>query len=104
MAAHVRTLIAQDFTTAFESVDVILTPTSPTLPFKFGEKTSDPLTMYLSDVYTVPVNLAGVPALSLPCGKVGNLPVGVQLIGKPFDEGTLFALGAEIERLTEKEG
>mgnify|MGYP001582779047 FL=1 len=103
-AQKVRTLIAQDFTTAFESVDVILTPTSPTLPFKFGEKTSDPLTMYLSDVYTVPVNLAGVPALSLPCGKVGNLPVGVQLIGKPFDEGTLFALGAEIERLTEKEG
>lgn len=103
-AQKVRTLIARDFTNAFESVDAILTPTTPTLPFKFGEKTSDPLTMYLSDVYTVPVNLAGVPALSLPCGKVGGLPVGVQLIGKPFDEGTLFAIGEEIERLTSREG
>lgn len=103
-AQKVRTLIARDFTNAFESVDAILTPTSPTLPFKFGEKTNDPLTMYLSDVYTVPVNLAGVPALSLPCGKVGGLPVGIQLIGKPFDEGTLFAIGEEIERLTVREG
>ncbi len=98
-AQKVRTLIARDFASAFASVDAILTPTSPTLPFKFGEKTNDPLTMYLSDVYTVPVNLAGVPALSLPCGSIGELPVGVQLIGKPFDEGTLFALGEHIESL-----
>jgi len=85
----VRTLIKQDFETAFEKVDAIITPTCPTPAFKIGEKT-DPLQMYLSDIFTVSVNLAGLPAISLPCGFSGNnLPIGLQLIAKPFDEATL---------------
>lgn len=85
-AQKVRTLIADDFRRAFEKVDVIAAPTSPILPFKFGEKTGDPLSMYLADIYTVPANLAGLPAISIPAGKVENLPVGLQLVGKQFKD------------------
>ncbi|MBI5420702.1 MAG: Asp-tRNA(Asn)/Glu-tRNA(Gln) amidotransferase subunit GatA [Parcubacteria group bacterium] len=95
-AQKVRSLITEDFTKAFKSVDVILTPTTPTQAFKFGEKMKDPLSMYLSDIFTVPVNLAGLPALSFPSRSArklgGALPVGVQLIGKHFDEATLLGV------------
>lgn len=88
-AQRVRRLIRQDFEDAFKKVDLIFTPTSPTLPFKFGERTQDPLSMYLADVYTVSVNLAGVPAISIPCGTVNGLSVGLQIIGNHFDEKTI---------------
>lgn len=88
-AQGVRRLIRQDFEDAFKKVDLIFTPTSPTLPFKFGERTQDPLSMYLADVYTVSVNLAGVPAISIPCGTVNGLSVGLQIIGNHFDEKTI---------------
>lgn len=96
-ALKVRSLIKQDFDKAFEKVDAILTPTSPSLAFKIGEKTQDPLQMYLSDIYTVSVNLAGLPAISIPCGKIGNLPVGLQVISKPFEEATVFAIAKDLE-------
>ena len=89
-ALKVRTLIRQDFIRAFEHCDVIVTPTSPTAAFKLGEKTDDPLQMYLSDIFTISVNLAGVPGISVNCGFTnGGLPIGLQIIGKPFDEGTI---------------
>ena len=95
-AQKVRSLITVDFINAFKDVDVILTPTTPTQAFKFGEKTKDPVSMYLSDIFTVPVNLAGLPALSFPSRSsnnlAGKLPVGVQLIGKHFDEATLLGV------------
>ena len=101
----VRTLIKQDFDRAFGEVDLILTPTAPTPPFKIGEKMADPLSMYLSDIYTIPVNLAGVPAISLPCGfaeEAGkSLPIGMQLIGKHFDEETVFRAAYAFEQATE---
>ncbi|HEX9653295.1 MAG TPA: Asp-tRNA(Asn)/Glu-tRNA(Gln) amidotransferase subunit GatA [bacterium] len=94
----VRTLIRQDFERAFENCDCLLTPTAPTTAFKLGEKTSDPLEMYLSDIYTVSVNLAGLPAISVPCGLDSkNLPIGAQIIGKPFDEGMILRVGRYIE-------
>lgn len=98
----VRTLITRDFEEAFERCDVILTPTSPTAAFRLGEKLDNPLAMYLSDIYTISVNLAGVPALALPAGftKAG-LPVGMQLIGPPFVEETLFQLGGAYEQATD---
>lgn len=87
----VRTLIRQDFEKAFKEVDLLLTPVSPTPPFKLGEKLTDPLTMYLSDIFTISVNLAGIPAMSLPCGFTRNhLPIGMQLIAPPFAEETIF--------------
>jgi len=92
-AQKVRTKIIEDFNNAFKKVDMIFTPTSPILPFKIGEKIDNPLAMYLVDIYTVSINLAGLPALSLPCGKVGNLPVGLQIIGKPFEENKIFETG-----------
>lgn len=88
-AMRVRRLIAQDFEKALERVDLIATPTSPTVAFRFGEKTDDPIAMYLSDVFTVSVNLAGLPGISIPIGMSNNLPVGGQLIGRAFDEATL---------------
>lgn len=92
-AQQVRSLIRQDFMDAFEKVDVLLTPTTPTPAFKKGEKTDNPLEMYLSDIYTINVNLAGLPGVSVPCGfSEGGLPVGMQLIGKPFDEAGLLAV------------
>ncbi len=85
-ALKMRTLIRKDFQEAFKKVDFIFTPTTPTLPFKLGERVDDPLLMYLSDIFTVSVNLAGLPAISIPCGKVHHLPVGLQIIGRPFEE------------------
>jgi aspartyl-tRNA(Asn)/glutamyl-tRNA(Gln) amidotransferase subunit A len=96
-AQKVRTRIIQDFDRAFKNVDVIMTPASPTTAFKIGEKMEDPLTMYLSDIFTISVNLAGLPALSLPCGKVDNLPVGLQLIGKAFEEEKILDIAEELE-------
>lgn len=92
-AQRVRALIKNDFDKVFKRVDAIFTPVSPFLPFKIGEKIKDPLSMYLVDIYTVSVNLAGLPALSLPVGKVGNLPVGLQIIGKPFEEDKILEIG-----------
>jgi Asp-tRNAAsn/Glu-tRNAGln amidotransferase A subunit and related amidases len=91
-AMKVRALIKRDFEEAFKKVDVIACPTSPSTAFKFGERTQDPIKMYLSDIFTVSVNLAGLPAISVPIGRVNNLPVGGQFIGKPFDEATLLKL------------
>ncbi len=89
-AQKVRTLIKQDFEKAFTKVDVIASPTSPTPPFRLGEKSNDPLAMYLSDIFTITANLAGIPGISVPCGKTPEgLPIGLQLLGKHFDEATL---------------
>ncbi len=97
-AQRVRSLIKRDFLRAFEEVDVIVSPTTPAPAFKFGEKSDDPVEMYLSDVYTVSANLAGIPALSVPCGKTGDgLPIGIQLIGRWFEEDVLFRVGKEVE-------
>lgn len=92
-AQKVRTLLKQDYERAFEKCDAILTPTSPTTAFKFGEKSDDPLAMYLSDIYTVSANLTGTPGISVPCGlSAENLPIGLQLIGKHWSEATLLNL------------
>ena len=99
-AQQVRAKIMEDFKKAFEQVDVLATPTSPTVAFKFGEKTKDPLSMYMADVFTVPINLAGLPAISMPCGISENLPVGLQLIAPWFEEETLFNIGGEFEKIT----
>jgi aspartyl-tRNA(Asn)/glutamyl-tRNA(Gln) amidotransferase subunit A len=97
-AQKVRTLIKQDFEKALAQVDVIASPTSPTPPFRLGEKSSDPLAMYLSDIFTITANLAGIPGISLPCGKTENgLPIGLQLLGKHFDESTLLRIGHAFE-------
>ncbi|MFH0930828.1 MAG: amidase family protein, partial [Candidatus Zixiibacteriota bacterium] len=98
-AQKVRTKLIEDFKKVFKSVDVLMTPVSPFLPFKIGEKVEDPLSMYLVDVYTVSVNLAGLPALSLPAGRVGNLPVGLQIIGRPYEEGLVLETGQYFERM-----
>lgn len=100
-AQKVRTLLRRDFETAFATCDVLLAPISPTTAFKIGEKTNDPLEMYLSDIYTVATNPAGVPALALPCGFSKNMPVGMQLIGKHLDEATLFQVGHAYQQVTD---
>ena len=102
-AQKVRRLIKDDFDRVFESgVDCILTPTSPTAAFKVGEKSADPLSMYLSDIFTISVNLAGVPAISVPCGFTkSNLPIGMQLIGNFFEEGKLFKAAYTYEQNTD---
>lgn len=100
-AQKVRTLLRQDFETALASVDLLLAPTCPTTAFKLGERTSDPLEMYLSDIYVVATNPAGVPALALPCGFSNNMPVGMQLIGKRLDEQTLFQVGHAYQQETD---
>lgn len=97
-ALKVRTLIVNDFATAFDAVDAIIAPTSPTPPFKLGEKATDPLAMYLSDVYVCPINLAGVPAISVPMQPAHNLPCGLQFVGKQFDEETILRLGHAFEK------
>jgi aspartyl-tRNA(Asn)/glutamyl-tRNA(Gln) amidotransferase subunit A len=97
-AQKVRTLIREDFDRAFKKVDLIMTPVSPTTAFKIGEKISDPLTMYLSDIFTIAVNLAGLPALSLPCGKAKGLPVGLQIMARPFEEEKIFFAGEVFEK------
>ncbi len=97
-AQRVRSLILRDFTEAFEKVDVILTPATPSAAFGIGEKADDPIAMYLNDVFTVPVNLAGLPGISVPAGLSGEgLPLGLQLIGRAFDEGTLLKVGQVVE-------
>jgi len=98
-AMQVRTLIKKDFDEAFKKVDVIITPVSPTLAWKLGEKTSDPLLMYLSDIYTVTANLAGIPGLSVPIGFIDDLPVGMQILGPQFSEGKLFQVGKAWENI-----
>lgn len=99
-AQQVRSLIKHDFEKAFAEVDVIASPTTPTPAFKFGEKSNDPVEMYLSDVYTVSANLAGIPALSIPCGVSGEgLPIGIQFMGRWLEENTLFEVGKKVEQL-----
>ncbi|MCX6764196.1 MAG: Asp-tRNA(Asn)/Glu-tRNA(Gln) amidotransferase subunit GatA [Candidatus Nealsonbacteria bacterium] len=98
-AQKVRTLIREDFQKAFKKVKIILTPTAPTLPFKIGEKTKDPLSMYLSDIFVTAVNLAGLPGISLPAGSIGNFSVGLHLIGKPFEEKNLLKIGKIFEKI-----
>ncbi len=97
-ALKVRTLVKQDFDKAFDNVDVIITPTAPTTAFKIGEKTNNPLAMYLQDVCTIPVNLAGVPAVSIPCGFAGGMPIGLQIIAKPLGEETLIRTAYTFEQ------
>ena len=99
-AQKVRTLIRQDFEEVFKDVDILVTPTSPTTAFPIGERIDDPLQMYLADIFTISCNLAGLPGMSLPCGKDGDgAPIGVQLLGKWFDEETLCAVGGAWEAL-----
>ena len=100
-AAKVRTLIKQDFEKAFQKCDVIVGPVSPTVAWNLGEKISDPLMMYLSDVYTIPASLAGIPGLSVPCGFVDGLPVGLQILGKYMDEETILNVGEVYEKSTD---
>ena len=97
-AQKVRTLIKQDFDKVFEKVDVIFSPVSPFPAFKLGEKTVDPLSMYLTDIFTASINLAGLPAVSIPVGWVGKLPVGLQIIGKPFEENRILEIGKTYEK------
>jgi aspartyl-tRNA(Asn)/glutamyl-tRNA(Gln) amidotransferase subunit A len=96
-AQRVRTLIVRDFARVFEDVDLLLSPTSPTVAFGFGERTDDPYEMYLSDVCTIPTNLAGLPALSIPCGRSDGLPVGLQIIGPAFSENRLLGAAHALE-------
>jgi aspartyl-tRNA(Asn)/glutamyl-tRNA(Gln) amidotransferase subunit A len=100
-AQKARTLIKEDFDRAFKDVDCIITPTSPTPAFKIGERVDNPLKMYLSDIYTISVNLAGIPAISIPCGFTKNgLPVGLQILAKPFNEEMLLRLAHAYEQST----
>jgi aspartyl-tRNA(Asn)/glutamyl-tRNA(Gln) amidotransferase subunit A len=99
-AQQVRTLIRRDFEGAFRQCEVVAMPTTPTPAFRIGEKTADPLQMYLEDIFTVPANLAGIPGLSLPGGFVEGLPVGIQLLGRPFDEVTLLRIGHAYQQQT----
>jgi aspartyl-tRNA(Asn)/glutamyl-tRNA(Gln) amidotransferase subunit A len=98
-AQKVRTLLTRDFEEAFRKVDAIVTPTSPTAAFRLGEKSNDPLAMYLADIYTVTADLAGIPGISIPCGETqGKLPIGLQILGKHFDEATILRLAHAYER------
>jgi aspartyl-tRNA(Asn)/glutamyl-tRNA(Gln) amidotransferase subunit A len=99
-AQRVRTLLTRDFEQAFQKVDAIVTPTAPTPAFKIGEKSDDPLSMYLADIYTVTADLAGVPGISVPCGKTqSGLPIGLQVLGRHFDESTVLRVAAAVEQL-----
>ena len=104
-AMKVRTKIKEDFDKAFSQVDVIISPTSPTGAFRFGDRSSDPLMMYLSDVYTISANLAGIPAISLPAGFAEpvdkKLPLGIQFLGRPFEEGVLYQIAHKFEQATD---
>jgi aspartyl-tRNA(Asn)/glutamyl-tRNA(Gln) amidotransferase subunit A len=97
-AQQARTLIKGDFDKAFERVDCMVTPVSPCLPFKMGEKITEPLQMYLVDVYTVSLNLSGLPGMSVNCGTINGLPVGMQIIGKAFDEEMVLRVAHAYER------
>jgi aspartyl-tRNA(Asn)/glutamyl-tRNA(Gln) amidotransferase subunit A len=100
-AQKVRRLISDDFRQAFEQVDVIMGPTSPSVAFKLGERTDDPITMYLSDIYTIAVNLAGLPGMSIPAGFANQLPVGLQIIGNYFDEARLLNVAHQFQQVTD---
>ena len=100
-AQKVRTLIKQEYEQAFEKYDALVTPTSPTVAFKLGEKLEDPMQMYLSDVCTLPINIAGIPAISIPAGFVDGLPVGMQVLGKPFNEEMILHIAFAYEQATD---
>jgi aspartyl-tRNA(Asn)/glutamyl-tRNA(Gln) amidotransferase subunit A len=101
-ASQVRTLIMQDFNEAFDSCDVLIAPVAPTSAFRLGEKLDDPLAMYLSDIFTLPANLAGIPGISVPCGfSKDGLPIGLQILGKHFDEETLIKVAYNFEQETD---
>jgi aspartyl-tRNA(Asn)/glutamyl-tRNA(Gln) amidotransferase subunit A len=100
-AQKVRTLIKRDFEHAFSQCDLIATPTAPSVAFKLGEKVADPLEMYLNDVFTIPCNLAGIPGMSIPCGFSTGLPVGLQLLGRPLGEETLFQAAGAYQQVTD---
>lgn len=100
-AQKARTKMTEDFVNAFKNVDIILTPTSPTIPFKFGEKIDDPVTMYKSDIFTISVNLASIPGMSIPCGFVKNLPVGLQILGNYFEESKIIVAANEFQKQTD---
>jgi len=101
-AQKVRTLIRQDFARAFEKFDALLTPTAPTPAFRIGEKVDDPLQMYLSDIFTIPCNLAGLPGISIPCGlSKDGLPIGLQILGRPFDEGKVLRVAYAFQQATD---
>ncbi|HTS09736.1 MAG TPA: amidase family protein, partial [Candidatus Eisenbacteria bacterium] len=98
-AQKVRTLLTRDFEQAFQKVDAIVTPTSPTAAFRLGEKSNDPLAMYLADIYTVTADLAGIPGISIPCGETKEkLPIGLQILGKHFDEGSILSVAHAFEQ------
>ena len=100
-AQQIRRLISEDFTKAFEQVDVIMGPTAPNTAFKIGEKSDDPVSMYLSDIYTIAVNLAGLPGMSLPVGMANDMPVGLQLIGNYFDEGKMLNIAHQYQQVSD---
>jgi aspartyl-tRNA(Asn)/glutamyl-tRNA(Gln) amidotransferase subunit A len=100
-AQKLRRLISDDFKQAFEKVDVIMGPTSPSVAFKLGERADDPVTMYLSDIYTIATNLAGLPGMSVPAGFANNMPVGLQIIGNYFDEGRLLNVAHQFQQATD---
>jgi aspartyl-tRNA(Asn)/glutamyl-tRNA(Gln) amidotransferase subunit A len=100
-ATQVRGLIRKDFEEVFQRVDAVVCPTSPCVAWKLGEKMEDPLAMYLSDIYTLSANLAAIPALSVPCGFAHDLPVGLQLMSRPFGEDMLYRLGMTYQSLTD---
>jgi len=100
-AQKVKTLVAKDFKEVFQKVDLLATPTTPTVAFRLGEKLDNPLTMYLSDIYTVSANMGGIPAISIPCGMANQLPVGIQLIGKPFAESQILNVAYQYEQATD---
>ncbi|MGD9518436.1 MAG: amidase family protein, partial [Armatimonadota bacterium] len=97
-ALRVRTLIKRNFDEAWQKYDVLLSPTSPTVAFKVGEKADDPLQMKLADICTIPINLAGIPAASVPCGEVDGLPVGLQIMGRPFQEDVILRVAYACEQ------
>jgi aspartyl-tRNA(Asn)/glutamyl-tRNA(Gln) amidotransferase subunit A len=100
-AQKVRTLITREFSDAFSKCDVLVTPTSPTVPFRIGERVDDPMQMYIADVCTLPINIAGIPGVSVPAGFVDGLPVGMQILGKPFAEEALLRVAFAYEQATE---
>lgn len=100
-AQKVRTLIRREFDSAFEKYDALLTPTTPTVPFKIGEKAQDPVQMYLSDIFTIPINIAGVPAITIPAGFADGLPIGLQVIGKPFAEENILKVAHAYQQATD---
>ncbi|MDH5571705.1 MAG: amidase family protein, partial [Gammaproteobacteria bacterium] len=100
-AQKVRRMISDDFIQAFKQVDVIMSPTTPSVAFNIGEKADDPITMYLSDIYTIAVNLAGLPGMSVPAGFVNNMPVGLQIIGNYFEEAQLLNVAHQYQQVTD---